>query len=176
MKSLKVCVLSLALFISLTFGDDSGSASASSSEEIMSGESGEMMMSGESGEMLISGESGEMMMSEESGESSSSSTEEEEETERRRRGLKMQKCKKKGMTPSKVEELETLENVRNFRKCIRKCNKNEDCEAWRFCKETKTCDLFSSFESFEENEKYIAGSKEDCMKSKPTTTTTAPAS
>merc|ERR1712126_340670 len=100
MKSLKVCVLSLALFISLTFGDDSGSASASSSEEIMSGESGEMMMSGESGEMLISGESGE---------SSSSSTEEEEETERRRRGLKMQKCKKKGMTPTKVEELETLE-------------------------------------------------------------------
>merc|ERR1712126_642731 len=98
MKSLKVCVLSLALFISLTFGDDSGSASASSSE-VMSGESGEMMMSGESGEMMISGESGEMMMSEESGESSSSSTEEEVETERRRRGLKMQKCKKKGMTP-----------------------------------------------------------------------------
>merc|ERR1712133_357124 len=155
MKSLKVCVLSLALFISLSFGDDSGSASASSSEEMMSEESGEMMMSGESGE---------------------SSTEEEEETERRRRGLKMQKCKKKGMTPTEVEELETLENVRNFRKCIRKCNKNEDCEAWRFCKETKTCDLFSSFESFEENEKYIAGSKEDCMKSKPTTTTMAPAS
>merc|ERR1712227_58020 len=159
---------SLALFISLTQCHqcpDSGSASASSSEE--------MMMSEESGEMMLSGESGEMMMS---GESSSSSTEEEEETERRRRGLKMQKCKKKGMTPTKVEELETLENVRNFRKCIRKCNKNENCEAWRFCKETKTCDLFSSFESFEENEKYIAGSKEDCMKSKPTTTTMAPAS
>merc|ERR1712227_333004 len=161
-KSLKVCVLSLALFISLTQCHqcpDSGSASASSSEE-----------------MMMSEESGEMMMSEESGESSSSSTEEEEETERRRRGLKMQKCKKKGMTPTEVEELETLENVRNFRKCIRKCNKNEDCEAWRFCKETKTCDLFSSFESFEENEKYIAGSKEECMKSKPTTTTMAPAS
>merc|ERR1712121_356649 len=158
MKSLKVCVLSLALFISLSQCHqcpDSGSASASSSEE--------MMMSEESGEMMMSGESGEMMMSEESGESSSSSTEEEEETERRQKktGLKMQKCKKKGMTPTKVEELETLENVRNFRKCIRKCNKNEDCEAWRFCKETKTCDLFSSFESFEENEKYIAGSKED---------------
>merc|ERR1711955_44901 len=106
-------------------------------------------MSEESGEMMMSGESGEMMMSEESGEeSSSSSTEEEEETERRQKktGLKMQKCKKKGMTPTEVEELETLENVRNFRKCIRKCNKNEDCEAWRFCKETKTCDLFSSFE------------------------------
>merc|ERR1712126_541311 len=133
---------------------DSGSASTSSSEE-----------------MMMSGETGEMMMREESGESSSSSTEEEEETERRQKktGLKMQKCKKKGMTPTKVEELETLENVRNFRKCIRKCNKNEDCEAWRFCKETKTCDLFSSFESFEENDKYIAGSKEDCMKSKPTT-------
>merc|ERR1712121_229349 len=164
MKSLKVCVLSLALFISLSQCHqcpDSGSASASSSEE-----------------MMTSGESGEMMMSEESGETSSSSTEEEEETERRQKktGLKMQKCKKKGMTPTKVEELETLENVRNFRKCIRKCNKNEDCEAWRFCKETKTCDLFSSFESFEENEKYIAGSKEDCMKSKPTTTTMAPAS
>merc|ERR1712133_197896 len=107
-------------------------------------------MSGESGEMMISGESGEMMMSEESGENSSSCTED--------------------------EELETLKNVRNFRKCIRKCNKKENCEAWRFCKETKTCDLFSSFESFEENEKYIAGSKEDCMKSKPTTTTMAPAS
>merc|ERR1712121_175434 len=112
------------------------------------------------------------MMREESGERSSTSPAHEEETERRRRGLKMQKCKKKGMTPTKVEELETLENVRNFRKC----NKNEDCEAWRFCKETKTCDLFSSFESFEENDKYIAGSKEDCMKSKPTTTTMAPAS
>merc|ERR1719392_324949 len=170
MKSMKVCVLSLALFIGLSQSHqcpDSGSASASSSEE--------MMMSGESEEMMMSGESGEMMMSEESGESSSSSTEEEEETERRRRGLKMQKCKKKGMTPTKVEELESLENVRNFRKCIRKCNKNEDCEAWRFCKETKTCELFSSFESFEENEKYIAGSKEDCMKSK-STTTMAPAS
>merc|ERR1712133_185492 len=61
----------------------------------------------------MSGESGEMMMSEESGESSSSSTEEEEETERRQKktGLKMQKCKKKGMTPTEVEELETLENV-----------------------------------------------------------------
>merc|ERR1712227_180225 len=108
-KSLKVCVLSLALFISLTQCHqcpDSGSASASSSEE--------MMMSEESGEMMLSGESGEMMMSAESGESSSSSTE-EEETERRRRGLKMQKCKKKGMTPTEVEELETLENARNLR-------------------------------------------------------------
>merc|ERR1719392_311370 len=106
MKSMKVCVLSLALFIGLSQSHqcpDSGSASASSSEE--------MMMSGESEEMMMSGESGEMMMSEESGESSSSSTEEEEETERRRRGLKMQKCKKKGMTPTKVEELESLENV-----------------------------------------------------------------
>merc|ERR1712243_168309 len=94
MKSLKVCVLSLALFISLTFGDDSGSASASSSEELMSGESGEMMMSGESGEMMISGESGEMMMSEESGENSSSYTEEEEETEKKGKGFENAKVQK----------------------------------------------------------------------------------
>merc|ERR1719450_1909615 len=113
MKSLKVCVLSLALFISVTQCHqcpDSGSASASSSEEMMmTEESEEMMMSGESGEMMMSGESGEMMMSGESGESSSSSTEEEEETERRQK--KMQKCKKKGMTPTEVEELETKENA-----------------------------------------------------------------
>merc|ERR1712126_68356 len=209
MKSFKCSVLFLALFISFTFGDDSGSASVSSSEEsMMSGEgssseemrknnmkakkgkknkednSTEEEMSEESSSMSMeeemSEESSSMSMEEEmSEENTSGSTEEEmseeeeeEETERRQKktALKMPKCKKMGMTPTEVEELDTIDNVKNFIKCLRKCNKNEDCEAWRFCKETKTCNLFSGFKSFEENEKYISGSKEDCLKSKPTTT------
>merc|ERR1712126_651561 len=158
MKSFKFSVLFLALFISFTFGDDSGLASVSSSEEsMMSGEgsSSEEMrknnnMKAKKGKKNKEDNSTEKEMSEESSstsmeeemseESSSTSMEEEmseeEETERRQKktALKRPKCKKIGMTPTEVEELETIDNVKNFIKCVRKCNKNEDCEAWRFCK------------------------------------------
>ena len=77
--------------------------------------------------------------------------------------LKM--CKKKGMTPTDVEKLSSFENVKKGGRCSRKCNKTEDCKAWRFSKGNKTCELFLSFESFESNDMYISGSKEDCMKS-----------
>merc|ERR1712133_213893 len=75
-------------------------------------------------------------MSEESGENSSSYTE-DEETERRRRGLKMQKCKKKEMTPTKVEELETLENVRNLENVSENATKMKTAKHGDFVKKLK---------------------------------------
>merc|ERR1719392_309560 len=77
----------------------------------------------------------------------------------------IKKCRKKGMSPTDVEELSSFENVKKGGRCSRKCNKTEDCKAWRFSKRNKTCELFLSFESFESNDMYISGSKEDCMKS-----------
>merc|ERR1712126_178472 len=63
-----------------------------------------------------------------------------------------------GKNPTGIEELTTLDNVRNPFKCAKTCRKTEDCKAWRFDKTDKSCVLFSSYESFEEDVNFISGS------------------
>merc|ERR1712126_246603 len=111
-------------------------SSSTSMEEEMSEESSSTSMEEEMSEESSSTSMEEEMSEESSSMSMEEEMSEEEETERRQKktALKRPKCKKIGMTPTEVEELETIDNVKNFIKCVRKCNKNEDCEAWRFCK------------------------------------------
>merc|ERR1712126_752853 len=74
-------------------------------------------------------------------------------------------CKQRGMTPTNVVEISSFKFVGSSGPCARKCNRTEDCKAWRSNKAKKTCTLFSSFESFKEDDMYTSGSKKDCMKS-----------
>ena len=151
MKSLRICSLLLALFISLSFGD--GDSSSGSMED-------------EGGDSWSEEDSMEEISEEMSGESLSMSTEEEEENRQTtiiiiaRNVLK--KCKKKGMTPTEAEELETFQGVRKAKKCLINCKKSEECLAWRFSKADQTCELFSSFGTLEVNDMYTSGTKE-CM-------------